>query len=330
MNEMVLHVLNGDSTRRQLERSELAGTFTVWADVLHDGPVPGGLDPEAFRQVRAQHLASRAGQPEPEVLATLEVWDAALDAFNQHEEVVFWLEHDLFDQLILIRHLHWLSRIERSGTRFSLICAGGFPGVEDFHGLGQLSPRQLTTLYPARQEITPAQIETGRIAWDLYRQRDPAALSSWLEDGAEPLPYLAGAMHRHFEDYPSIRDGLSRTERQMLVALAEGNDTFGSMFRAGQVVEERVYMGDQTFAAILRDLMRAPHPLVEAVRPEVTAALHLLSLNSHMRLTRAGLRVMEGRADHVELNGIDRWMGGVHLRPQHLWRSDGEALVPPR
>ncbi len=26
------------------------------------------------------------------------------------------------------------------------------------------------------------------------------------------------------------------------------------------------------------------------------------------------------------LNGIDRWMGGVHLTPQMLWRWDGSTL----
>jgi hypothetical protein len=32
-----------------------------------------------------------------------------------------------------------------------------------------------------------------------------------------------------------------------------------------------------------------------------------------VRLTAAGRRVLGGDADHVALNGIDRWIGGVHL-----------------
>jgi hypothetical protein len=41
--EPMMHVLNGDATRKQLERSGVRGTLTVWADALHDGPVPAGL-----------------------------------------------------------------------------------------------------------------------------------------------------------------------------------------------------------------------------------------------------------------------------------------------
>jgi hypothetical protein len=40
-----------------------------------------------------------------------------------------------------------------------------------------------------------------------------------------------------------------------------------------------------------------------------------------LRLTDTGARVLAGAADHVTLNGIDRWIGGVHLRGHHVpWR----------
>jgi hypothetical protein len=324
----VLHVLNGDATRWQLERSTVGGAATVWADVLHDGPTPAGLSADDFRQVRARHLASRFGQPEPDVLAGLRGWDSALERFYEHDEVVFWFEHDLFDQLILVRHLHWLSTIEQGSTCFKLICIGAFPGIENFTGLGQLTPSQLSTLLPQRQTITAEQIRAGRQAWDLFRADDPEPLQAWLQDGVQPLPFVAGAMRRHFEDYPSTRDGLARSERQMLVAIAEGHHTFGEMFRAGQVMEERVYMGDATFWAILKGLATATEPLV-TLTDDVAGILGLAvpPRSTTIDLTEAGRAVLEGDADHVELNGIDRWMGGVHLTADRCWRSDGEAIV---
>jgi hypothetical protein len=32
-----------------------------------------------------------------------------------------------------------------------------------------------------------------------------------------------------------------------------------------------------------------------------------------VRLTGSGERVLAGQADQITLNGIDRWIGGVHL-----------------
>jgi hypothetical protein len=36
-------------------------------------------------------------------------------------------------------------------------------------------------------------------------------------------------------------------------------------------------------------------------------------LQTRFRLTETGYQVMRGKVDFVELNGIDLWLGGVHL-----------------
>jgi len=42
-----------------------------------------------------------------------------------------------------------------------------------------------------------------------------------------------------------------------------------------------------------------------------------------LRLTDTGAQVLAGTLDHVTLNGIDRWIGGVHLAGPHVpWRWD--------
>ena len=43
-------------------------------------------------------------------------------------------------------------------------------------------------------------------------------------------------------------------------------------------------------------------------------------------------RVLAGDADHVRLNGIDRWIGGVHLRgryPRWRWDDGTETIAVP-
>ena len=320
----MLHVLNGDATRIPLERSGVPGDLTVWADVLHDGPTPAGLSPEHWREVRARHLASRLGVPDAEVLDSYRQADAALDRFRDHDEVVFWFEHDLFDQLILVRHLHWLSQQETGATRFSLICIGSFPGVEPFHGLGQLRPEQLASLLGARQAIAPEQVATGSRVWCAYCESDPADLLVVMEDGASALPFLEGAMHRQFEDYPWLGDGLSRSERQILVALERGARTPHEVFSATQRMEERIFMGDRTFWSVVQSLAAARHPLIAL---DVTPRPGRLP-DGTLALTDTGRDVLAGRADHVALNGVDRWMGGVHLTDgRHRWDPQKRCLA---
>lgn len=347
----MLHVLNGDATRWQLERSGVSGSLTVWADALHEGPVPAGLPADDLRRVRVRHFASQlhptahntrgggpeVSEPEEGLTAMVRGWDDALDRYAEFEEVIFWFEHDLFDQLILIRHLHWLSTIDRGATRFSLICIGSFPGVTNFTGLGPLTPEQLATLPPLRTPITDAQIALGRDAWNLYRLPDPLPFVEWWRGDTSPLPYLHGALRRHFEDYPSTRDGLARSERQILSAIAAGHDTFQDIFAACQRMEERVYMGDTTFWSILWRLAEARHPLVRLHETPASVPHGSLKPGSPPRvlgavgwkaaLTDAGRDVLEGREDHIQLNGIDRWAGGVHLTSRNLFRWDGDRLA---
>ena len=62
-------------------------------------------------------------------------------------------------------------------------------------------------------------------------------------------------------------------------------------------------------------LAAAPTPLLEAA----VAVDH----DTPLRLTEAGREVLEGAPDHVALNGVDRWIGGVHLTGTDVpWRWD--------
>ena len=42
-------------------------------------------------------------------------------------------------------------------------------------------------------------------------------------------------------------------------------------------------------------------------------------------LTEKGREILRGAADRVELNGIDRWLGGTHLNGEGAWRWDESA-----
>jgi hypothetical protein len=47
-------------------------------------------------------------------------------------------------------------------------------------------------------------------------------------------------------------------------------------------------------------------------------------------MTATGRRVLGGDADHVAVNGIDRWIGGTHLNGHAVrwrWNDATEAIV---
>ncbi|HUQ83144.1 MAG TPA: sigma-70 family RNA polymerase sigma factor [Gemmatimonadaceae bacterium] len=307
----MLHVLNGDSVRMTLEQSDVPGAFAPYADVLHEGPVPPMTGTAAWRESRARFLAGADFASYPDALATYERWDAQLASFADYDEVVLWFEHDLFDQLLLIRHLDWFSRQTLGATRLSLICIGEYPGFEPFHGLGQLDANQLASLLGTRAPVTAEQLAFGRRAWEAFTSSDPRRLDAIVrEDSSRVLPFFSGGLQRLLEEYPASGTGLPRTERHILELLAREPMSPPALFGAEQRCEERVFMGDWTFWERLHRLASGPVPLIR-LEDEAWNGPDLIA--REVSITDAGRDVLAGRADAVRLNGFDKWIGGVHL-----------------
>src|SRR4029453_19373406 len=105
----MLHITNGGATLTPLEQSGVPGAMASWDDVLHEGPTPLAVG-EDWLRVRVRYLASAGYGTEEEMLRDLRAKGDPLDAAGTHDEVVFWFEHDLHCQLLLIRHLWWLAQ----------------------------------------------------------------------------------------------------------------------------------------------------------------------------------------------------------------------------
>jgi hypothetical protein len=321
----MLHITDGESVAGTLRESGAPGIVTIYGDLLYEGPAPAGLSSEAWRETRARYLSETGHLTLEEARRYLETFEDTLAAIPNHGETVLWLDYRLSDQLILIKLLDWFSRRNPGRAKLSLICVGSFAGVDDFAGLGQLTANQLTSLADTRVEVSAAQFRVARAAWDAFTSADPTAIERVIETGVSALPFLAAALRRHLEQFPSVDNGLSRTEHQALSVLRERGSLPGRrLFLAVQRMEEPLFMGDLSFLRILIDLASARHPLIHTgdARPVPGDGARTFETISPVAISEHGLRVFEGRDDHIRLNGIDRWLGGTHLQESSAaaWR----------
>jgi hypothetical protein len=321
----MLHITNGGSAGKTIENTGIGGTVIAWDDVLHEGPVPAGLSLDTLREVRARFIAERGWAPYASVIENFMRRDKALQHFSDHDEIVLWFEHDLYDQLQLIQILDWLGQQTPGPTKFSLICIGEFPGKPDFHGLGELNVNQMASLFPARQPISAAQLDLGRRAWLAFSSPDPLAIEQLLVDDTSALPFLSGALIRHCEQFPSVENGLSRTERQILHTLNEAPSSLIDLFQADQQHEERPFLGDTTYWDYLRGL--SPQLTHRTDGTIVTLPDQYASprefLDQQLEITAQGRSVLQGNKDWLALHPLDSWRGGVHLNGSGpVWRWD--------
>jgi RNA polymerase sigma factor (sigma-70 family) len=313
----MLHITDGESVAGTLKESAIPGVTSIYGDLMYEGPAPAGLDVEAWIETRARFIADFHDTTLDAAREYLKGCEATLAAFSQYEEVVIWLDHRLSDQLILIKVLDWFSRRDLGGVKLSLICIGPYSGLDNFVALGALTADQLVSLADTRVPVGEAQFRTAQAAWHAFTSPDPTVIERFLETDSSVLPFVAGALRRHLEEFPSVSSGLSRTERQALSILSDqGSLSLGRLCVAVWRQEEAVFMGDVSFYRIMTDLSNGRHPLVE-----ISGASQRES--GDVTLTETGRKVLEGKADHVALNGIDRWLGGVRLKgDQATWRWD--------
>jgi len=316
-----LHITNGSCAGDKL-KTFVDGPVVLTMDVLHDGPAPEVDDAEWYA-LRARFLASDDTANFEAIRGGLAQTDRTIaDAAARGDDIVLWFEHDLFDQLLLIRTLDRLARANAQTA--TLICIDRFPGVTRFIGLGQLEPVELATLLPSRRPVTSNQYALASAAWHAFRSSDPrplADLAVRLNAASDRvLPFLGDALVRFLAEYPSVENGLTHTELLALSALAERPLAGGALFAATQQHEPRPFIGDSTFFDAVAALARARVPLVSIDGPP-----EWVDLRRHtVAMSDAGRDVLDGRLDRVALNGIDMWRGGVHLRDggERLWRWD--------
>jgi hypothetical protein len=327
----ILHVHNGDVVSDKLARSGVPGGHAVYADALHDGPLlPIDVPAERRRAARAAFFAQAGWTSERDLLDMLAQWDGELDAWPEYGEVVLWFEHDLFDQLLLVRHLAYFAEQSLGGTALSLICIGEYPGMPAFRGLGELSPAQLTSLLGTRERITRRQLDLGRRAWHALAAEHPAAVEALVdEEDLTPLPFLRAALRRFLQELPDRESGLGRTERAVLEGVRDGITDPLELFRAVQAADDVFFIGDLSLWHCIWMLAGGPHPLLASEPRGGNGPAPFGAL----ALTAAGRDVLDGTADRIRLAGIDRWWGGIHLHGHEVpWRWDRQArrVTPDR
>jgi plasmid stabilization system protein ParE len=317
-----LHVTNGDCVEEVLRETGLAREVLSWRDVLHEGPVPA-VDPGELRRIRAAFLAG-AGAADMGALDDLTERDRTLEA-HRDGEYVLWFEADLYDQLQVVQILATLAELGVAPARITLICIGEYPGIAHFGGLAELTPDQLRGLpAAAATPLTAAGLQAATRAWAALRATEPTALGAVATRPSSQLRFVAEAFDRISREYPSTRDGLALTERRILAAVAGGAPSAGDAFVRTGAREARPFLGDTWSFDTMQRLAQAPTPLLEA-EPAGTR----VDRDTRLRLTAAGRRVLDGEHDHVALNGVDRWIGGVHLQGDDVhWRwHDGEEAI---
>lgn len=226
------HVTSGDCAGELLARSGIPGSVFVWHDVLYDGPREPGWPNEATLCDRAEFLERETGGglPRKAILPTLRDQYATLASLPPDGPVLLWFDACLFDQAMLAHVLTCLRHV--GAQRVELLCIDAFPGVEPYHGLGQLTAPQLASRYGDRRAVGDAEYRFAEEVDAAFATQDAARFAALVRVIDAPLRWVPAAVARWLQERPDPASGLGRIEALALEAIRAGASTPAAVFAA--------------------------------------------------------------------------------------------------
>ena len=308
-----LIITNGDSAVAHLRQVFPAATFLAWRDVLHEGPVPARAS--ELTSTRAAFLATAYQQSEATIAAYFDAREELLASLPSFDACWLWFEHDLYDQLQLLHALQ-------------------HPNIAAHPNCGLIQSDTYLTFIPReelpneaakRVDVTPDTFAWAQEAWRAFTSPRPTALQPWLYRSHPTLRHMGAAMYRLAEMYPSLQNGLNRTEQACLDLLAAGPKSPGTLFRFILEQEEAAFLGDSSLWNIVATLGDSAYPLLcnadgSAFFKPPHDGPDQAFLAQQLRLTPLGEAIQTGKVDWLATALPSRWIGGVHLHAGYYWR----------
>jgi hypothetical protein len=304
----LIHIVNGDDLGNKIKG--LPGDFIVWREMYDFGPLNLTWSNENLIKRRATFFDEKLNIPSTLFRENCHNQLTQLNEISKDEEVILWFEHDRYDQTMLMYILTQLSTNQTSNL--SMVSVNSYPTVSPFYGLGQLTSEQLTQLFNGRVKISSKQVKEAISGWLAYTSSSSDDLNKWITDVLHELPFLLDAMKRHLYYFPSPETGLNEIESLLLKTIKkEGTCSFRELFNSISPFLINDGLSNLHISAILMELLKSEKGLLNADGPLPT--FNSDHLNPYLSITNYGESVLIGKANRLDLIGIDWWVGGVHL-----------------
>jgi hypothetical protein len=306
----ILHLFTGDAAAGTIREALglSANESIVQHDVISCGPVRDFGSREEWVAARGEFWMEVCGGPTLNQFPNDLVADA--ERLRDAERLILWVGAGLSDRLLLPSVVALAEVISLDLPPIEVAAIRSHRSLKvPVLGWGMLRAEDVGR--PDRILVDADDLARSRSAWKALTTTSPASYMEGLE-GLEDDTDLLAAMSVLIERYPDAVTGLSHWDASLLACVpdsgASGLTIIGGAFGANHHHLDPV--GDLYLYWRLRRMASGAldRPLLRLEGDPAVMS------QSRFTLTDFGRSVRAGQGNAVAINGIDDWVGGVHLR----------------
>ncbi len=256
---------------------------------------------------------------------------ADFEEIETSNEIKLWIGCALSDQLVLVFLVFLLDRFNVSFDKLSIYQFTTLNRKNNLvHGLGELNPNEIKQ-HPEPSKVNDSQIKECLTTWAAITSKSPDDYMSLINSEKTYLPALKRSLKALFFRYPKTSNGLTHWDETILKnardygpvaariighTMAEG---WGEGTPPGLDTVGDVYLFHRLKTLARRSLTK---PLLKLNSPDLTLR------ETEVEITRYGSETLQNKHNVVSINGINDWVGGVHLDSSsgHTWFREGQEL----
>jgi hypothetical protein len=331
----ILHIVSNSSAAEtmrgafDLKNSEILNYY----DCLDGGRLINYSAPKEWFEVRAAYLGITVDWNEPsQLFASID--ETNLDSFsllNQAEEIYLWAAAGEREQLFMLWFVSLCASLEIDLNKLRLIDVCASPranGQDGFRLMGLMSAEQLIAIrQQPTHNLTGDDVSELQSAWLAITDSTPEKLSKYCEKSESNFPVLKQAMLRFQHRYPDSVNGLSIADAALIFNCATKKQQAKASLLIGMTMGQAIDAGncwsDFYLFWRLKKLgdVHLAHPAVRIFGSGDDMK------RTEVQITDMGHKFLNSEENFVKLNGIDDWVGGVHLTTENQWFLKNDKII---
>lgn len=326
-----IHIAHGDSAGGTIRLSinPKPGNLLVNLDPVSYGPLVAFNSVEEWRLTRESYFNPIFFELYDSPLEEHE-YDILLNTekIKRADKVILWLGSGLEEQILLVWVVQLFKIISADIEKLRVIQFFKEPNKGfEVVSIGVLNPDQLLA-HPTPRTLSNEEIQYMAKVWDVLTASKPDALMGLINDKPQgTLNLLHRSLKYLLGRFPHYITGLTYWDNELLkYTRTKGPKAVRVIgYTMGYSTDNLDSVGDLLLYYRLRRL--GDKSLKKQVVTLTGNSPRMRDTEVH--LTEFGQNVLDGQANLVEINGIDEWIGGIHLQSKtnEVWYRKDDTLV---